>query len=100
MLHLLDGMGQIQGATTSATTYELSKTPITYDIPHREGRCPTSHKLILSGRGLTLDQPDRTRTWTSVVLHLLDGMGQIQGATTSATTYELSKMTPYDTHNI
>ena len=30
-------MGQIQGATTSATTYELSKTPITYDIPHREG---------------------------------------------------------------
>ena len=36
-------------------------------------------------------RPDRTRTWTSVVLHLLDGMGQIQGATTSATTYELSK---------
>ena len=26
-------MGQIQGATTSATTYELSKTPITYVSP-------------------------------------------------------------------
>jgi hypothetical protein len=37
VLHLIDGIGQIQGATTSATTYELSKTPITYDIPHREG---------------------------------------------------------------
>ena len=32
VLHLLDGMGQIQGATTSATAYELSKTPITYMI--------------------------------------------------------------------
>ena len=37
VLHLPDGMGQIQGATTSATTHDLSKTPTTYDIPHSEG---------------------------------------------------------------
>ena len=68
VLHLLDGMGQIQGATTSATTCELSKTPITYDIPHREGRCPTSRKLILSGRRLPLDchrQSYRQRDWAA-----------------------------------
>jgi hypothetical protein len=53
-LHLLDGMGQFQGATTSATAYDIPKTPITYDIPHT-GRCPTSRKLILSGRRLPLD---------------------------------------------
>ena len=46
-MHLLDGMGQIQGATTSATTYELSKTPITYEIPHREGvsNTPQTHPI-------------------------------------------------------
>ena len=69
VLHLLDGMGQIQGATTSATTYELSKTPMTYVIPHREGvQQAANSSYPLSGRGLTLDQPDRTRTWVGYSL--------------------------------
>ena len=48
-MHLLDGMGQIQGTTTSTTTYELSKTPIANDIPHREGVQQAANSSWLDG---------------------------------------------------
>ena len=37
VLHLLDGIGQIQGALASTTTHELSNTPFTSNTPHGEG---------------------------------------------------------------
>jgi hypothetical protein len=37
VLHLLDGIGQIQGALASTTTHELSNTPFTSNTRHGEG---------------------------------------------------------------
>ena len=37
VLHLLDGIGQLQGAIAATTTHELSNTPFTADTPHGEG---------------------------------------------------------------
>jgi hypothetical protein len=37
VLHLLDGIGRIQGALAATTTHELSNTPFTSNTPHVEG---------------------------------------------------------------
>ena len=43
VLHLLDGIGQIQGALASTTAHGLSNTPFTSNTPHGEGIQQIAH---------------------------------------------------------